>query len=78
MPNQSPEVNPQITGAVTQTNVQVLGAAPAMSMGNLFQTMGNSVALAAANSVYAQQQGDLSHQATSTMGVTKLLSEDPE
>jgi len=67
-------VNPQITDAVTQTNVQVLGEAPAMAMGNLYQTVGNSVAMAAANAVYAQQQADVTYQATSTMGVTKLLS----
>ena len=67
-------VNPQITDAVTQTNVQVLGEAPAMAMGSLYQTVGNSVAMAAANAVYAQQQADVTYQATSTMGVTKLLS----
>ncbi len=67
-------VNPQITDAVTQTNVQVLGEAPAMAMGSLYQTVGNSVAMAAANAVYAQQQADVTYQATSTVGVTKLLS----
>lgn len=67
-------VNAQITDAVTQTNVQVLGEAPAMAMGSLYQTVGNSVAMAAANAVYAQQQADVTYQATSTMGVTKLLS----
>ena len=67
-------VNPQVTDAVTQTNVQVLGEAPAMAMGSLYQTVGNSVAMAAANAVYAQQQADVTYQATSTMGVTKLLS----
>ncbi|MDX2299324.1 MAG: RebB family R body protein, partial [Xanthomonadaceae bacterium] len=30
-------VNPQITDAVTQSNVNVLGDAPAMAMGNLYQ-----------------------------------------
>jgi len=67
-------VNPQITDAVTQTNVQVLGEAPAMAMGSLYQTVGNSVAMAASNAVYAQQQADVTYQATSTVGVTKLLS----
>jgi len=67
-------VNPQITDAVTQTNVQILGEASAMAMGSLYQTVGNSVAMAAANAVYAQQQADVTYQATSTVGVTKLLS----
>lgn len=30
-------VSPQTTGAVTSTNVKVLGEAPAMAMGNLYQ-----------------------------------------
>jgi hypothetical protein len=67
-------VNPQITDAITQTNVKVLGEAPAMAMGSLYQTIGNSVAMAAANAVYAQQQANVTYQAASTMGVSKLLS----
>ena len=67
-------VDPQITDAITQTNVKVLGEAPAMAMGSLYQTIGNSVAMAAANAVYAQQQANVTYQAASTMGVSKLLS----
>ena len=69
-----PGVNPQITDAITQTNVKVLGDAPAMAMGSLYQTISNSVAMAAANAVYAQQQADVTYQAASTMGVAKLIS----
>lgn len=67
-------VNPQITDAVTQTNTGVLGEAPAMAMGSLYQTIANSVAMAAANAVYAQQQANVTYQAATTMGVAKLLS----
>lgn len=70
----SEKVNGQITDAITQTNVKVLGEAPAMAMGSLYQTIGNSVAMAAANAVYAQQQANVTYQAASTMGVAKLLS----
>jgi len=73
-PPPRPQVNPQVTDAITQTNVKVLGEAPAMAMGSLYQTIGNSVAMAAANAVYAQQQADVTYQAASTMGVSKLLS----
>lgn len=66
-------VNPQITGAITQTNVSVVGDAPAMGIGSLYQTIGNSVAMASANAIYAQQQANVAYQATSTVGVTKLL-----
>jgi hypothetical protein len=67
-------VNPQITDAITQTNVKVVGEAPAMAIGSLYQTISNSVAMAAANAVYAQQQANVTYQAASTMGVAKLLS----
>jgi hypothetical protein len=67
-------VNPQITDAITQTNVKVLGEAPAMAMGSLYQTIGNSVAMAAANNVHSQQQANVTYQAASTMGVAKLIN----
>ena len=67
-------VNPQITDAITQTNVQVVGDAPAMAIGSLYQTVGNSWALAAANAVYAQQQANVTYQAASTTGITNLLN----
>jgi hypothetical protein len=67
-------VNSQITDAITQTNVKVLGEAPAMALGSLYQTVANSVAMAAANAVYSQQQANVTYQAASTMGVAKLLS----
>jgi Killing trait len=66
-------VNPQITDAITQTNVKVLAEAPAMAMGSLYQTIGNSVAMAAANAVYAQQQANVTYQAATTMSVSKLV-----
>ncbi len=69
-------VNPQVTDAITQTNVKVLAEAPAMAMGSLYQTIGNSVAMAAANAVYAQQQANVTYQAASTMGVKALV--DPK
>lgn len=71
---QATTVNPQITDAITQTNVKVLAEAPAMAMGSLYQTIGNSVAMAAANAVYAQQQANVTYQAASTMGVKALIS----
>jgi hypothetical protein len=67
-------VNSQVSDAITQSNVKVLGEAPAMAMGNLYQTVGNSWAMAAANAVYAQQQANVTYQAASTIGVAKLLS----
>ena len=67
-------LNSQITDAITQTNAKVLGEAPAMAMGNLYQVVGNQFAMASANAVYSQQQANVTYQAASTLGVAKLLS----
>ncbi|QDT96849.1 RebB family R body protein [Gimesia aquarii] len=68
------QVNSQIIDAITQSNVAVLGMAPAMAMGNLYQTMANSVAMASINAVYAQQQANIMHQAATAKSVEMLLS----
>ena len=65
-----------VTDSVTITNTKVLGDAPAMAMGSLYQSIGNLVAMAAANAVYAQQQANVAYQAASTLGVTKLFSQN--
>ncbi|MFC0350010.1 RebB family R body protein [Undibacterium danionis] len=70
----SDTVNSQITDAVTITNTKVLAEAPAMAMGSLYQTIGNSVAMAAANAVYAQQQANVAYQAATTLAVTQLFN----
>jgi high-affinity K+ transport system ATPase subunit B len=69
-------VNGAIIDSITITNTKVLAEAPAMAMGSLYQTIGNSVAMAAANAVYAQQQANITYQAATTLGVTKLFSAD--
>jgi len=58
------------------TNNRVLAEAPAMAMGSLYQTMSNSMAMAAANAVYAQQQANVTYQATTTLGISKLLGSE--
>lgn len=69
-------VNNQITDAVTQTNVKILGDAPATSMGNLFIATSQALSNAAHNATTAQQQTDISAQAATAMGVATLYSID--
>jgi hypothetical protein len=69
-------VNSQITDAVTQANVKVLGDAPAMAMGNLYQATAQALSNAAHNATTAQQQANVTAQAATTQGVTTLLSVD--
>ena len=69
-------VNPQITDAVTQTNVKILGDAPGMAMGNLYQATGQALANAAHNATTAQQNANTILQATTTQGVALLYGVD--
>jgi len=69
-------VNSQITDSATQANVQVLGTAPAIAMGNLYQATAQALANAAHNATLAQQQMYVTAQAATTMGVTLLYSLD--
>jgi hypothetical protein len=69
-------VNSQITDSVTQANTKVLGDAPAIAMGNLFQATAQALANAAHNATSSQQQTNVTAQAATTMGVTTLYSID--
>lgn len=69
-------VNSQITDSVTQSNVKVLGDAPAIAMSNLYQATAQALANAARNATSAQQQLFVTQQAATTMGVATLYSLD--
>ena len=65
-------VNSQITDAVTQANVKVLGDAPAMALGNLYQATSQALSNAAHNASYGQQNVAITAQAALTQGVASL------
>jgi hypothetical protein len=69
-------VNNQITDSVTQANTNVLGDAPAVAMGNLYQATAQALANAAHNATNAQQQSYVTAQAATTMGVATLYALD--
>ncbi|WP_395679321.1 RebB family R body protein [Inquilinus sp.] len=69
-------VNPMVTDAVTQSNVKVVGEAPAMAMGMLFQTMAHSTGILFENAVAAQQQQNTLSQAAANQGVMQIYSLD--
>ncbi len=69
-------VNPQITDSVTQTNVKVLGDAPAMALGNVYQASAHSLGLMFENAVGAQQQLAIAAQAATVQGVVQIYSVD--
>jgi hypothetical protein len=69
-------VNGQITDAVTQSNVKVLGDAPAFAMGAIFQSLAHSTGILYGNATSAQQQLAISAQAATNQGVIQLYSVD--
>ncbi len=76
MENNNNNVNQQITDAVTQTNVKVVADAPAMALGNIYQTAAHSTALMFQNAVNAQNQQNILSQAATTQGITLIYSID--
>jgi len=66
-------VNSQITDAVTQTNVKVLGDAPAQALGALYQSAASALALSLQNSVAGQQQAQILAQSVTARCVAALV-----
>ncbi|KPG70958.1 RebB family R body protein [Pseudomonas libanensis] len=69
-------VSPQITDAVTQTNVKVVAESPAMAISTIYQSMGQATAILFQNSVSAQQQQNTLAQAATNQGVMQIYSVD--
>ncbi|WP_292009108.1 RebB family R body protein [Chryseobacterium sp.] len=69
-------VNEQITDAVTQSNVKVVAEAPALALGNVYQSAAHSTGLMFENAVNAQNQQNILGQAATTQGVMQIYSID--
>lgn len=67
-------VNSQITDAVTQSNVSVVGDAPALALAHLYQATAQALANAAHNATLAQQHAATVSQAATTRSVALLYS----
>mgnify|MGYP005995858029 FL=1 len=67
-------VNPQVTDAVTQSNVKVVAEAPAIAMGNVYQSLAHSIGILMENAVNQQQQANILSQAVTTQCVTTILA----
>lgn len=67
-------VNSQITDAVAQAGVAVLGHAPAVALGSLYVATAHALANAAHNATAQQQQTNITAQAATASGVAQLLS----
>lgn len=69
-------VNGQITDAVTQSNVKVVGDAPAMAMGAIYQSLAHSTGILYENATSSQQQLAIASQAATNQGVIQIYSVD--
>ncbi|RDZ26296.1 RebB family R body protein [Lysobacter silvisoli] len=69
-------VNDQITDAVTQSNVKVVGEAPAMAMGSIYQNLAHSTSILFENAISQQQQQNTLSQAASNQGVMQIYALD--
>lgn len=67
-------VNSQITDAVTQTNVNVLGNSPAQSLGMLYQMATHSAGLSMQNAVSSQQNLNQIANAVVSTAVREILA----
>lgn len=70
------QVNDQITDAVTQSNVKVVGEAPAMALGTIYQAMAHSTGILFQNGVAQQKQQNTLSQAAATQGVMQIYTVD--
>ena len=70
-------VNSQVTDAVAQTSMQVLGEAPAEAMAMLYQQMAHTIGLALQNTVAQQQHSYTIHNAITLAASRQLLTTDP-
>ncbi|MDR6160367.1 hypothetical protein QF023_003883 [Chryseobacterium sp. SLBN-27] len=70
------KVNDQITDSVTQSNVKVIGEAPAIALGNVYQTAAHSTGLMFENAVNAQNQQKMLAQAAANQGIMQIYSLD--
>lgn len=68
----STRVNDQITDAVTQSNIKVIGEAPAVALDTLFVSTSQALSNAAHTAANAQQQSNVTAQAAANMGRTTI------
>lgn len=71
-------VNDQITDAVTQSNVKVLGDAPAVAVAALYQATAQALSNAAHNATAAQQNASILAQAVTAAAAKALLGGELE
>ncbi|WP_423396295.1 RebB family R body protein [Burkholderia sp. LMG 21824] len=70
-------VNAAITDAVTQANVKVVGEAPAMATGSLYQAQSHSLSVLFENAVQQQSQSAVQLPTSTNVGTMQLYTLGP-
>ncbi len=63
------EINQAVGQSIALVNALTVAMAPAMAMGSQYQQLAYNVGLAALNQQFAQQQANITHQATTVASV---------
>jgi hypothetical protein len=71
------ELNGQITDAVTQSHVMTAGSAPAVALGQLYQSAAQALGLATQNAVSGQQAAAVLAQSVLAALVQDLSTKPP-
>jgi hypothetical protein len=66
-------VNPQVSDAVTSTNLNVVGASPAQAMSIVYQGVASATNLAIQNAQYGSQQLNQIGQAVTAVACDKIM-----
>ena len=67
------QVNPQVTDAVTQTNVKTLGEVPAYSMGLVYQATAHSLSLMTTTAGQTQESMQKVTQSIAAVTAAKIM-----
>ncbi|MUO79075.1 antirepresssor protein RebB [Agrobacterium vitis] len=68
--------NSQIADAVSQANLSVVGEAPSMAAGTLYQTLAHSTGVMFENAVNGQNNQNILSLASTTQGIMQIYSVD--
>lgn len=71
-------VNSQITDSISQANLEVVGMAPAVALGYLYQATAQALGNAANNATTAQHNGNILGQAVTSTGSALIYAMAPK
>ncbi|AJQ97830.1 RebB family R body protein [Gynuella sunshinyii] len=62
-------ISSAVAQSISMVNALTVGMSPAMAMGSQYQSIAYNIGMAAMNQVFAQQQANISYQASVVVGL---------